>query len=163
MDAPPAAVHDGSRQHSETSSGTACRRRLVRSVVRYQKHGRPLRAPSLHVQELGHPGWRAGADRSGRVQGRTGPLSPLRLVRMPLGAPDAHLPQAQTARAHDRALGRALAHGGKRLDVCRSARCGAGPYPQRPLPPRDLHTSAAAITRDVSPCRCSGTSRRIRL
>jgi Predicted glutathione S-transferase len=69
---------------------------------------------------------------------------------MPLGAPDAHLPQAQTARAHDRALGRALAHGGKRLDVCRGARCGAGPYPRRPLPPRDLHTSAAAYTGRVT-------------
>lgn len=44
-----------------------------------------------------------------RVPPREGPLPPLRLVRLPLGAPDAHREEAQGARGHHLLLRRPLA------------------------------------------------------
>ena len=63
------------------------------------------------------PDGSARPDRRRRLQGRAGALPPLRLARLPVGAPHADLAQAQAAGGRDRRLRGALAHGRRRLGV----------------------------------------------
>ena len=77
----------------------------------------PFRPAGRAVPQLGDGERRSGAERRRRVQGGAGPLPPHHLARLPLGAPHAHLPQAQRTRGHDLALGRPLAARRARLDL----------------------------------------------
>ena len=98
------------------------------------------------VPQLGHRRRQPRSVRRGRLRGRARPLPSLRLAGLPLGAPDADLPQAQGAGGHDRRLGRALADGRARLDL----RCRPGRHrrqaARRGLPARDLHPRRARTT-----------------
>ena len=102
----------------------------------------------------------AGPDRRGRLQGRGRPLPPLRLARLPLGAPHADLPQAQGARGHDRASRSSHWHMARaRLGPSSD---GAGrhrrPDARRATPAPDLCARPTRAIPAASPCRCSGTS-----
>ena len=55
---------------------------------------RAVPAAGEPVPQLDHPRRRAGAERARRLSGGERALSPLRLARLPLGAPDADLPRS---------------------------------------------------------------------
>ena len=89
---------------------------------------------------------RIGSERGRRLQGGARPLSSHCLARLPVGAPHAHLPQAQGDRGHDLALGRPLAARRARLDF----RPGPGVFPIRSsarLAARILCEGAARLQR----------------
>ena len=97
------------------------------------------------------------ADGSSGYPAEAGPLPPLRLARLPVGAPDADRPRAlkrlEDASAVDR-----------RPDP-RRARLGLHRRPARPRPAERLPTSSPRPTprptrrsTAASPCRCCGTS-----
>ena len=86
----------------------------------------------------------AGSHRRRRLSGRARPLPPLRVVRVPVGAPHADLPRAARARGHHRRVGRPRAHGRARLDVRARAR-RRRPAVRLAVPARALHARRAAL------------------
>ena len=102
--------------------GLLDRRPVARPLVRHRRIRRPVRAQRRAVPQLGDAGRQPRPVRRGRLQGRAGALPSLRLARLPVGAPDADLPQAQGAGGDDRRLGGALADGASM----------AGPSSRRP-------------------------------
>ncbi len=99
---------------------------LVRNDPRAVSSGR------RRVPQLDHARRRSRRGRAGRLRGGARPLPPLRLARLPVGAPDADLPQAEGTGARHLALVRARVHGRRRLDVRR--RAGVIPDPSTAPP-----------------------------
>ncbi len=79
------------------ADGPSGRRQVAGQVVRHQVVGRQLPAHQDGVPPLGDAERRAGSRRPGRGAGRGRALPPLRLPRLPLGAPDADPAQAEEA------------------------------------------------------------------
>ena len=77
--------------------GLLDRRPMARPLVRHRRIRRPVRAQCCAVPQLGDGGRQPRPVGRGRLQGRAGALPSLRLARLPVGAPDADLPQAQGA------------------------------------------------------------------
>ena len=77
----------------------------------------PVRPSGRSLPQLGDGGRFSRPDRRGRIPRGRRTLPSDRLARLPVGAPHAHLPQAQGAREHDLALGRPLAARRARLDL----------------------------------------------
>ena len=96
--------------------------------------------PTTQIPQLGHARRQRRPLRRRRLRGRGRPLSPLRLARLPVGAPHHHLPQAQGA--------------GERRSRCR-CRPGtwasrAGPSTRREGSSGDTVNGAAEARRDLS-------------
>ena len=97
--------------------GSTRERNMAGRLVRHPRLGRRLPARHGKVPQLDHRRRIARTYRRGRLPGRGGPLSSLRLLRLPLGAPDTDLPRAEGSGAPHRRLGRASRHAGGRLDL----------------------------------------------
>ena len=85
-----------------------------------------------------------GPTGEGGFKAEPGPLPPLCLARLPLGAPHADLPAAEEADRGDRRLVRRAAHAGRRLDVQRRV---AGPSLRHPAALRDLPEGRSRLFR----------------
>ena len=107
----------GASEGKEQTMGYLRDGEMAHRLGRDHRHRRPFRAQADAVPQLDHPRRRPGADRRGRLPRRVGPLSPLRLLRLPLGAPHADLPRAEgPERARRRRRG-ASVPGRGRLDL----------------------------------------------
>ena len=120
--------------------------------------GRPLRPADHQIPQLDHARRQPRPLRRGRLPGRGRPLSPLRLARLPVGAPHHHLPQAQAARERDLAVGHLLAHGRARLDLRHRTGLDRRRGATATQLSRNLSAGRLRTTPAASPCRCCGTS-----
>ena len=95
-----AAVHrlHEPRTASGDVDGTSGRRRLARRQLRQGTDGgRPLQPADHQIPQLGHARRQPRPVRRRRLPRRDRPLSPLRVARLPVGAPHHHLPPSEAA------------------------------------------------------------------
>ena len=93
------------------------------------------------------PDGRPGPTGSDGFSAAAGPLSSLRVARLPLGASHADHARAEGAGADHPGLGHALADGRAGLDVLAGRRRDPRSAVQQPLPARDLHARRRALHR----------------
>ena len=156
-----AAIHSmqESRRHWEISSGTACRRRLVGSVVRYQNHRRTLHSrQSSTFRNWVTPDGAPGPTGAGGFKAEPGRYH----LYVSLACPWAHRTLIfRKLKGLEHMISLSVVHwlmGENGWTFAEAPGVVPDPIHGRGLPLPSLHTSAARITRDVSPCRCSGTS-----
>ena len=123
---------------------------------RRTKDGHFIR-PAPRFRNWVTPDGSAGPSGEGGFKAASRPLSPLRLARLPLGAPHRHLPQAQGAGERHLDVGGLARHAQGRLDL----RQGRGlDRRRRQRQEQAVARSICSPTRNIpaaSACRCCGT------